>query len=415
MAMLSELLKFDVVDAKGRSARVSDFALEILGDDYPPVTALYFSEGKEQRRIDWKDVTEIDKAARQFKVKDLKDGAADSHDERAGEVLLKRDILDALIIDLLQRGTTRSADLLLSTADGEMRLRAADAGLSAMLRRITRGLFKGARKRNMFDWKYVEFLRGDPRAVESGAGYNMRIGRLPAGEIAQIADYLPYLHAAELLTLINDDKAALVLQAMSIERQLQVIEEFDEEQAINLLTLMSPDRSTDLIGRLHPETMKRYLSRVPKKQRERIIDLLRYPEDSVGGVMINNFLTLGERTTVRSAQEQVRSHSKERDFISVVFITESKDKKVLTGAVTIRHLLDADDEDKLKDVMDPYLVTLNPFDPAIDAAYRVIAGQIAAMAVTDPEGELIGAMTIDSAISQIVSPGSGLSSIKVFS
>ncbi|HMJ07459.1 MAG TPA: CBS domain-containing protein [Pyrinomonadaceae bacterium] len=407
-------MRYEIVDARGKTARLADLAVGLLEDDYPLVTDIRFLNQKRMHRLAWNDTTEVDKDRRQIKVDDL--AAADViEDDRPGDVLMKRDILDALVIDLFSRRTTRATDLLIVAADGKMRLKAVDAGLRAMLRRLTGGLFGGFRKSDMYDWKYIEFLRGDPDAVDSGAGYRLRIGRLPAGEIAQIADYIPYLHAAELLTLLPDEKAALVLQSMSLERQVQVIEEFEEDEAVNLLALMSPDRATDLVGNLRFETMKRYVGLIPKKQRERIIELLRYPEDSVGGVMINNFVSFGAGTLVRSVREELRKHSKLSDFISVVFVTENSDSNILCGAVTLRELLDSDYEDRLKDVMDPYIATLNPFEPALDAAHKLIGSRIAAMPVTKHDGHLIGAMLIDAAIGQVVPPGSGLRGFNVFS
>ncbi|MEP7214202.1 MAG: CBS domain-containing protein [Acidobacteriota bacterium] len=415
MAMLSELLRFDIVDAAGKTARPVDLGIGLLDDDYPPVVSIYFNQNGELKRLPWSEVTEFDKPGKGFTVSDL--GRAETAGEKDpdGEVLLRRDVLDALIVDLLSRRTTRSSDLQLSPDGGELRLRAVDAGLKAMLRRISRGLYRGARRSDLYDWKYVEFLRGDPQAVESGAGYNMRIGRLSSGEISQIAEYLPYLHAAELLTLLPNHKAALALQAMSIERQLQIIEEFDDEEAVDLLSRMSPDRATDLIGGLGIETMKRFLGMMAKKQREQILKLLQYPEDSAGGQMINNIVHFGRGTMVATAREKLKKHSKDFDFISVVFVTESADNKTLAGTATIRALLEADDSQKLGDVMDPYAATLSPFERSRDAAYKLIGNQVAAMPVTDADGQLVGAMTIEAAIGQTASAGSELRALKVFS
>ena len=415
MAMLSELLRFDLVDQAGHKARLADLTLELLADDYPPVTGIHFFAKDGIRRIDWKNAKGVDRSAGVINVRDLDAGTPVGDEDRPGEVLLKRDVLDALIIDLLHRRTTRSCDLLLTADDGELRLKAVDAGLKAMLRRISGGRYRGVRKSDMYDWRYVEFLRGDPSAVDSGAGYRLRIGRLPAGEIAQIADYIPYLHAAELLTLLPDDKAALALQAMSLERQVQVIEEFDDDQAVEMLSRMSPDRATDLVGQLELDKIKTYLGLMPKKQRERVIDLLRYPEDSVGGVMINNIVFFGGGTAVATVREELHKHTRVRDFISVIFVTESSTNNKLTGAVTIRELIDAPDDARLKDFMDPYVATLNPFDSGVDASYKLIGSQVAAMPVTNEESILIGAMTVEAAIGLTVAPGSGLRGLKVFS
>jgi hypothetical protein len=412
MAMLSELLRFEATDANGKTMRLSDLGIGLLDHDYPPVTHLYFDLKEGPLRLPWTEVTDFDKPGKGITVRDFSIAETFKDEDLKDEVLLKRDVLDGLIIDLLGRRTTRVSDLELLPDEGELRLRAVDAGLSAMLRRITRGFYRGARRSDLYDWKYVEFLRGNPEAVESGAGYRLRIGRLTGGEIAQLAELLPYLHSAELLTLLPDDKAAGAFQKMSLERQQQVIEEFDEDQAVELLSRMSPDLATDLIGRLEVGTVKRFLKAMPGKQRDRIIKLLQFPEDSVGGVMVNNIVCFGRRTSASTAQEKLKVHSRNGELISIIFVTESSESTVLVGTVAIRSLLDADDR-PLEDIMDPFVATLNPFDSASDAAYRLIGAQLSAMPVTDPDGFLLGAMTLDAAIGLTV-PGDGLRSLKVF-
>jgi hypothetical protein len=415
MAMLTELLKFDVVDPTGLRGRLLDLEVRLLEEEYPDVVGIHFSSSEGPRRLDWKNVIEVSSQKKEISVRDLRVAKLVGDGDQPRPVLLKWDVLDALVIDLLNRRTTRACDLMLWVSENGMQLRAVDTGLVAMFRRITRGAFRGAIKQDMFDWKYIEFLRGDPSAVDSGAGYHMRIGRLPAGEIAQLADYIPYLHAAELLTLIDDDKAARVLAAMSIERQVQVIEEFSEEDAVELLKRMPPDLASDLIGRLQPEIMRNYLKAMPSKQRDRVVELLQHPEDTVGGVMINNVLCLGQRTAIASARDQARDHSKRGDYIGIIFVTASSQDKTLKGSLSLRSLIESDDDVRLADLMDPYVATLNVHDNAIDAAYRVITAQSAGMPVTDEEGMLVGAMTVEAAVGQIVRPDSALNTLKVFS
>jgi magnesium transporter len=412
MVMLSELLYFDLVDDKNRRARLADLSLDLLEDDYPAVTKVYFSKDKELHQLPWSDVSSIDLSKNEIRVPDLHRSKVK---DKGKEVLLRYDIFDALILDLLGRRTTRVCDLLLEQDGNSLRLHAADVGFAAMIRRITRGHLGAVNRDSMFDWKYVEFLRGDPQAVRNGAGYRMRIGRLPAGEIARLADYIPYLHAAELLKLLPDDKAADVLEAMSVERQLQVIEELEEKEAVGLLERMSPDLATDLIGRLHVDTMKRYLSLMPQKKSNRIIELLRYPENSVGGVMINELICVPLEMDVGEAGHKVRDSLRRVDFTSLVFVVEDNASNKLRGAIQLRDILITDETNSLEEIMDPYLETLEPFEDATDAAYRIVGGQLHAMPVVATDGRLIGAMTIDAAISQLVPATSSLQSLRVFS
>lgn len=399
--MLSGLRRFTLVDAKGRSAPLLDVAVALLDGDYPPVTRLLFqSPDKQPKFLPWSAVESMDTGARQIKVTDFDEVDAVTTGSLRKELLLGRDVLDALIIDLQNRRATRANDLWLEDVDGRLMLRAADTSARAILRRISRGLYGQVRESALYDWKYIEFLRGDPCAVKSGAGYNLRITRLPPGEIARLTDPLPYLHAAELLTLLPDPKAVSTLEAMAAERQLQVFEELEEDQALRLLALMSPDAAADLVGRLHPSTARRYLETIPKKQSGNIIELLRYPEDTVGGIMTNNVVSIPANLTVKEAREALRERLKEPGFVFLVYVVDDEEERTLRGLISLRNLLTADDDKKLEDVMDPYVTTLNPLDEADKAAYQVINSDLAAMPVVGNKGQLIGVVTVDAAVGQ---------------
>ncbi|MBV9960498.1 MAG: magnesium transporter, partial [Acidobacteria bacterium] len=318
--MLSKLRRFAVVDEEGRRGRLADLAVALLEGDYPPVTRLlFYNEQREPVSLAWDNVREIDWKAHRIKVGSLEQGEKLSSGKLRHEVLLQRDVLDALVLDLQNRRATRANDLQLKEEDGALRLRAADTSLGAIIRRMTRGRYAEAHGTSLYDWKYIEFLRGDPQAVRNGAGYHLRITRLPPGEIASLCNPLPYLHAAELITLLPDPKAVDTLEAMSPERQLQVFEELDEEQALRLLVIMAPDVAADIVGRLQTGTMRRYLEKLPKQQSERIIDLLRYAEDTVGGIMTNDVVYACCDLTVKQAREQLRERLKETEFVFLIY------------------------------------------------------------------------------------------------
>ncbi len=414
MVMLSELRQFEVIDDSGRREKLADLEVALLEADYPPVTHLLFLKDCKLQRLEWSTVRAFERNNKRIIVGDLSLAKVTSYEELSGHVLLKHDILDALIIDLLNRSSTRASDLQLDEADKGLRLTAADAGFGAMLRRISRGLYTHVNKDAIHDWKYVEFLRGEPKAVRSCSGYRLRIARLSAGEIARLADYVPYLHAAELVMLLPDPKAADVLEAMPPERRLQVFEELDDDQAVKLLTLMSPDLAADLAARLHLTTMQKYLRQMPKKQSGRIIELLRYPEDTVGGVMINDIISLPSDMTISVAKERLQEPLKDLDFISLIFVVEDENSRKLRGVLSLRNFLAADDNQILEELMDPYVMTLSPYDPAVKAARRIVDNQLPAMPVTGPEGDLLGTMTANAAVRQLVPPMSDLQTLKGF-
>ena len=414
MVMLSDLLRYKLIDEHGASARLSDVSYPATAEDYPAVTEILFENG-ELRSMPWSSVKKLDVSARTITVQSLKRSEEDQISDGDADILMRRDVMDALIIDLAGRTTTRATDIQFELDGMDLRIKAVDAGIGAMLRRISRGRYSRINKKSLYDWKYVEFLRGDPDAAESGAGYRMRIGHLPAGEIAQLSDYIPYLHAAELLSLLPDDKAADVLEAMDVERQVQVIEEFETDEAVELIRRMSPDLATDLLARVGIGMMKRYLDRLPKEQSERITELLRYPENSVGGVMINDMVCFSAEDSIADVRENLSELLKDRDFVELAFVVNNTTEKKLLGSLSLRELLTGQNDGTVGSVMNPYLQALDPFDLARDASYRIIGAQLAAMPVINPNGKLVGAMTIDAAISQVVAASSEMRTLRIFS
>lgn len=412
MVMLTELLGYHVWDRRGRHTRLDDLCVALLDDDYPPVTYLLTRQDTEEKHIKWNDVSAINRKLRRIEVENLEQ--AETVDAE-NDVRLRRDILDGLVLDLLGRRTTRVADLLLREEDGSLRIKGADAGLAAMLRRLTGGRLGRLDREALFDWKYVEFLRGDPSAVDNGAGYRLRINRLPAGEIARLADLIPYLHAAELIKLLPDDKAAGVLESMSIERQVQVIDELPEDEAVELISLMSPDLATDLVGRLELKAMKRYVSKMPRRIRERVIELLRYSEHTVGGVMVNDMICLPGSLTGKEATRAIHEYLKETHFTTLIFVIDDENDRVLRGVIALKQLLTMNADEQLKDVMNPFADALDPLQPAADAAHRIVKSSVDAMPVIDKDGRIIGAMTVDAAITALVASTSELQTLRIFS
>lgn len=414
MVMLSKLFRFDIVDAENRRAKLADLSVALLDSDYPPVANIFYKTENKFMKLSWEAVESINWKEKEFKVTDLNIAEEVSLEAKNNYVLLKHEILDALLLDLENRRSIRANDLWLKETEGCLELRAVDNSLGAIIRRISFGMYNYIGREGILDWKYVEFLRGYPQAVRNGAGYHLRITRMAPGEIAQLINYLPYLHAAELITLLPDSKAVKTMEVLPLERRLQIFEELDEEDALSLLTIMAPDAAADLIGLLETGTMKKYLELLPKKQSTRIVELLKYPEDTVGGMMTNDIAFLPGDLTVSEARARMREYFSDTDFIYLIYVVNEEETRSLRGVVSLRSLFSEDDERKLEEIMDPYISTLNSIDEVTAAAFRVVDSQLAAMPVIGANRELVGVVTIDAAIMQIA-PTTSAEALRIFS
>lgn len=415
MVMLSDLLRYRVTDAKGEHTRLVDLTILQLDTDYPPVTHLIhrLPNHKSELVLPWKAVKGIDRAARQITVENFEQ--AKDIDTLGQTVRLERDVLDALILDLQNRRTTRANDLWLDEEEGGLRLSAADTSGRAILRRLLRIRFDRKDRDSLYDWKYIEFLRGDPQAVKAGAPYHSRIVHLPPGEIAHLTSTIPYLHAAELLSLLPEHLAADTLEVMSPERQVQVFEELEETFAVQVLKNMAPDLAADIVGHLDIELAQNYLNRLPKAAGKQIIDLLKYPVNTVGGIMTNDVVTVSPRLKIGKARSLLREKLKEPDFVYFIYAVEDQPPHKLRGVLSLRQFLTAEDDQTVEEIMNPYLLALSPFDSPTEAGYRLLHSQLAALPVVGKDGELLGTVTIDAAVSQVAPRSWRAQAPKVFS
>jgi Mg/Co/Ni transporter MgtE len=316
-------------------------------------------------------------------------------------VLAKRDILDALVVDVGRRHTLRANDLWLREQDGRLWLAGADASPWAVLRRLGRGVFGRGAEPRLLDWKDLEFLRGDPAAAREGRDYHRQITRLQPPEIARLLDALPYLHAAELLTPIPDPLAADTLEVMNLERQAQVIQVLDQRQAARLLSLMAPNTAADLLGVLKPQTAQSLLQGIADQQRSLIVDLLRYPHDTAGGIMTNQLVCVPAEVKVSAARQDLKGRIASPDFANYLYVVDNLDERHLQGVVTLREFSVAEDAQLVASLMNPHVISIDPLESSTVAARRVAEQHLAALPVLSRDGRLLGAITVDAALAQL--------------
>lgn len=391
---LSDLLRYRLLDGQNRSARLVELSCA-MEHDYPPVTSLWYAENSGYRRLSWSQVTALEVKSRTLRV-DCLQGQSAELAAGPSEVLLVADVFDGLVLDLQNRRATRANDLLLTKDGPDLRLRGADISLRAILRRLTRG-WLGRRPGELYDWKYVEFLRGKP----GGTGTRFRrFQRLPAGDLAAMGRYIPYLHAAEMLCLLPDALAAEVLQALGRVRQRQVVDELADDQVARLLAYMAPDLAADMLADLGAQRAQQLLNLLEPRSRERILELLHYEATCVGGVMTNDVLVLPDNCAVREVYERVRRQPAR--FVYTLFVCEAESQR-LSGTVDLHRLMAAAPDCPLSELANPYVVSLTSSEPALEAAYRVMSSGLPAWPVLNEEGRVLGAVTSDIALEQVVS------------
>src|SRR5260370_4798837 len=186
MLLFSKLRRFALIDALGRRAKLKDFVVELLAGDYPRVTGILFRHTSHALEVlPWDAVVSVDHDARQITVKDVEASELAPPESLKKKVLLS-DIDDALILDLKHHRAARANGLLLKEENGNLLLCGVDTSLSAILRWATGGRFSYVPDATVHDWTTIEFLRGDPQAVQAGMASRHQVAPLPPRGIPRL-------------------------------------------------------------------------------------------------------------------------------------------------------------------------------------------------------------------------------------
>ncbi len=398
--MLSDLVRHHVRDAQGHTARLGDLAVDLGAAEYPVVMRLLVpGDGGAPRALPCPATLD---PAQGLVVEALDAAMPLDADALAALVLLRRDVQDALLLDLAQERAVRANDLVLAQRGAGLALVGADVSATAVLRRLSHGLLRTHGPGSLLDWREVEFLRGTPGAVAAGRAYHRRVTRLHPSQIARLADAVPYLHAAELLALLADPLAADVLESMLPERQVQVIAELTPPQATGILAEMAPDAAADLLGRLAIADAAHLLETLPPERALPIQDLLRFPPDTAGGIMTNAMVYAPVDRTVGDVIAYIRDELAHPDFVYFVYLVDDPATRRLCGVVTLRELLLADHATPIEQVMTADLQVVGPLEPADAVARRIADYGLNALPVVAADGSLLGIVTVDAAMVQIL-------------
>ena len=129
-----------------------------------------------------------------------------------------------------------------------------------------------------------------------------------------------------------------------------------------------------------------------------INELLKYPEDSAGGVMTTEFMELAPDWTVRSAMDAIRQNGIDKETINNCYVTR-KDR-TLVGVVSLRALvLEKNEQRPVEELMNPNVVSVVTSTDREDAAQLIEKYGYLALPVVDKENRLVGILTVDDAIS----------------
>ena len=228
------------------------------------------------------------------------------------------------------------------------------------------------------------------------------------GEFFKLKEILKHYEPAELVELIEAEQereqlivfrllplrlATQVFEYLDLEVQKHFLANLSQEKISDILNEMSPDDRTALLEFLPDDFVKELIQTLSEPERKVTLQLLGYPEYSVGRLMTPDYIAIRESWTVQQVLDYIRRHGGQSETLSVLYVTDQRG--VLIDDIRIREFLLSPPERPVSELMDRRYVKLNAMqdqEAAIDVFRK---NDRVALPVVNDDGVLFGIVTID--------------------
>ncbi len=214
-------------------------------------------------------------------------------------------------------------------------------------------------------------------------------------DLVEIVEGFEKRHIVLVFKLLSKEDAAEMFTHMSSDMQESLIHALNAEEIKDVMEELYLDDAVDILEEMPANVVDKLLEATDEDTRERINELLNYPEDSAGSIMNVEYITLRKEWTVEEAIKKIRQIGINKETIYTCYVTE---KKRLLGSVMLMDLLSSEDEKKVSEIMDNNVITVHTHDNQEDVAKLTKKYGVLAVPVVDHEHCMVGIVTVDDAI-----------------
>lgn len=407
MIYLSKLLDQKVWDAFGHVVgKLDDLLVDKTDQTMPPITAIAIKDGSsEPKLVDAKDIATLWPSI----TLSVEIAKLDLFQPAGHELYLKQRVLDQQIVDTEGKRLVRVNDLQIARKKDRFYLTGVDVGGTGLLRRLglenaaksVARLLKKTWKTHVIPWEDVASIEhDDPLRLKVSQD---RLVQMEPADIAAILDDLDHHTSKALLQGFTDEQLADTLEESSSEVQQAVIAALQPERAADILEEMDPDEAADLLADMDDQVSEQLLKLMEDEDEEDVRSLLRFPEDSSGGIMTTEFASVPGYYTVEQALQHLRTNedAKDDEFMYYVYLLDENER--LQGVISLRDLVTAPLDQKLSEWFNDDAVRVNPLTPQEKAAYLVAKYNLMAVPVVDPDTNvMLGIVTVDDAVDTVL-------------
>ena len=237
------------------------------------------------------------------------------------------------------------------------------------------------------------------RLIRRGATSHLRkiVNKTHAADLSVVFRSLSLQHQKRLFNMIEDMQTKGVLfSELDEDTFLDLVEDMNLDILVDILDTMPTDDVADLVARLPEERANAILERMEKEDSEELEDLLRYDDDTAGGIMVPEFIALNQEMTAREAIESIQTKHQDVEMPFYLYVID--EYECLVGVLSLRQLVVVKPQTPLKEFMATEVISVHPGVDQEEVARIVARYDILAVPVVDENRHLVGIVTVDDVI-----------------
>jgi magnesium transporter len=230
--------------------------------------------------------------------------------------------------------------------------------------------------------------------------------------LTSLLQELHYADIADVLEELNFDEAIYIVKLLDSEKTAEVIAEIDEDVREKVLESLSSkeiaeeidaletDDAADIIGELSEERKEEVIAQIEDQEHAKdIIELLRYDDDTAGGLMSKELIAVNENWTVMHCVREMRKQAEAFERVHTIYVID--DAEILKGRLSLKSLLTTSTKTPIKEVYNPKVTSIKINEDDEEVAKIMQKYDLIVVPVVDELGRLVGQITIDDVVDVI--------------
>jgi magnesium transporter len=216
-------------------------------------------------------------------------------------------------------------------------------------------------------------------------------------DVAEIVDELDFNRALFVLNLLDSETTADILTELDDDTRERVLSSLSSKEIAENIEELETDDAADIINELSEEQKQEVISHIEDVEHAKdIVDLLRYKENSAGGLMAKEFIEVNENWTNLRCVKEMRKQAQELEKVHTIYVVDDDNK--LIGILSLKNLLTTPAKTPIKEIYDDKVVAVKVDDRGEDIALIMQKYDLVVLPVIDDIGVLVGQITIDDVV-----------------